>query len=193
MSRLQIAANAGTAISAVVGVAALVVTLLSIQTRAEAERVRQWQEVAVFSIIERHVPSSVSFQEITEEYVSEVKAFQAVNVPDKPMKETTLKRILLRLLSQGIIEVDSEGRYAVASLATTASVRGAAEPRDPAAEILDAVRLRSCQLSHDQVIELVQSKVSATYSERSGIMESLVTRGLVAFDANQRLCTAGQR
>ncbi len=113
MAKLTSAAHVATSISAVVGIIVLVVTIVNINSNNEKERIRQWQGVAVFSVVEKRGPEGATFDTIREDYLEEVKSFRDFNVPQSKTKDAVLQRVLLRLLSDGVIVLGPDKRYTV--------------------------------------------------------------------------------
>ena len=190
--RLQTAANLGTTISAIVGVIILIVTIIQIRDRAEAEMISQWQEVVVFSIINQHGTDGVSFEEIRADYLNEVELFQ---IPKEPIEDTVLKRVVLRLLSQAVIGVDSGRNFSINTRMLPEPLLSSQDFRERMRlmqqvgdEVLAVVGTENCRYTADEVSLKIKQTFDLTPGEVSDLIASLVAQNLMRVDRYDKLC-----
>ncbi len=179
-SKFQITAHIATTASAIVGALILivgVVTLISaradINDRAEKERVRQWQEVVVFSIIAKHGFGGATFKTIRSEYLDEVQVFQEFNIPQKAIQDPALNRMLLELLSRQVILLDFDQKYAINTLG----------PAELAQKVQDAillsVRTDSCVYTADDIYPRINEKVETTPQMFTSVISFLIAGRII--------------
>ena len=111
----QILKYAG-ALSALVALVSLVVTLMKINNELEDKRLSDWQDVAVFTVIEKASPHGIAWSELHKAYVGDAQVYEKFNVPKSRLQEPELKRVLLRLIQSRAVTVDKVGNYRLFSL-----------------------------------------------------------------------------
>jgi hypothetical protein len=99
------------ALSAIVAAASFAYAVL---TRRKAERdaeLRAWQRVVIYSLIEEAAP--ILFEELKSRYLQRAKDLLSRRVPQKVIRDDSLKRILLDLQKDGVIVRDEKLSYQV--------------------------------------------------------------------------------
>jgi len=98
-------------VTGVVAVISLVVNLWGINQSLKERKIRDWQQVVVFSIIEKAGNAGISFDMIKTSYIQEAQIAKDVDIPKDSIQEGALRLVLMNLLSNQLVFATPEGRY----------------------------------------------------------------------------------
>jgi hypothetical protein len=102
-----------TEISAAVAAMTLLFGVYKAWRKFEGDRLREWQKVVVYSIIEKNFPEPTSFDYIRSRYLETVQAFDEFSIPRKQIRDSALVRVLLCLIEGAVIVRIIDGRYTI--------------------------------------------------------------------------------
>ena len=92
------------AVSAVVAMLTFVISSLSERRKRRSVDVRQWQKVVIAELFQSKTKGTMTFDEILRSYQAEANEFSNVKLKSGELSRQTLRRILVELVSGGIIE-----------------------------------------------------------------------------------------
>jgi len=111
LARVKVIAEVAGITTAVIALGALAITLLQIKQNIDAEQLRNWQEVVVFSIVEDAGAAGIKFDAIHDAYLKKERLLEDFNVPKSEIQVAALKRIAIRLMSKRAVIMTDDGSY----------------------------------------------------------------------------------
>jgi hypothetical protein len=171
------------AVSALVALISLVVTLVAMKRDADSANLREWQEVAVFQVIEKAGKSGISFDKLRDAYLNDAQVHEDFNISKKDLQVPALKRVLLGLLAKKVAIIDASGNYAVLQFPDPPQLpaferQGQFMP--VVAAIIGLVRDNEGELTESQIFAKVQPlfpKVNVSPDEFTTILTNIVSQG----------------
>lgn len=199
LRKIELAAQIATAVSAVVAVVTLAITLLVIRSETRTRRIEDWQKVVVYSILSKADLGGLSFEEIKRQYLNEVQTFGGFDIPKEAIQDSALNRVLMTLYATGVIERDKERQFTlrlVSPLRYRASIDEERERgrRMQAADdnILSRVRIDNCRYTPNQIAEIVVPQYSLQPGEFNVVISTMISQNRVKLDDKNRLCSVAE-
>lgn len=160
-------------VSALVTVASLALTLKQVQAGLESDRIAEWQEVVVYSIVERSGDGGASFDTVRDAYLNEVQALTDFEIPKAAIQPFALRRVLLQLQARDLVLPVTDGKYI--------AVKGTQNPSYSRQHILEAamdeinslVTTESGKLSVEDIRRKIQTSIKQVEFDR--LMSELVS------------------
>jgi len=90
----------------VIGITGGLLALYKYFAERREKELREWQKVVIYKIFRQNELTTQSFTQILEKYRSEATAFEDINLKKKEISEDSLRRVLLELVSSGILSME---------------------------------------------------------------------------------------
>lgn len=101
-------------IGVLISLVSLTLSQRKIGEASEESRIKQWQAVAVFSIIDRSGSDGASFDNMKALYLDAVQQFSEFDLPKKAISDEALWRVLIELISAHVVVPIGNSKYRVA-------------------------------------------------------------------------------
>jgi hypothetical protein len=108
-TRVQLFANIATAVSAVIALFALIVTLWNHDSQSKQREITRWQNVVVAKILQE--ADGLTFREIKTRYVAEAQQLQTFDLPKSEIQDGVLYAILISLQSSQVAMLGNDRKY----------------------------------------------------------------------------------
>lgn len=90
----------------VIGITGGLLALYKYFAERREKELREWQKVVIYRIFRQNELTTQTFTHILEKYRSEATAFEDINLKKKEISEDSLRRVLLELVSSGILSME---------------------------------------------------------------------------------------
>lgn len=147
----------------------------------------------MFSIIsENQTEAGISFKEIQADYLASVQQFMEFKIPSEEIQELALKRVLLELLSDGVIVMDEKERFApeIRTLYTEGKKTfNRIKTEEGKNAILIAVEQASCKFKSEEIRAKIHDKIALTPEELADILTRLIAAKRISINSDGYLCS----
>ena len=161
--------------------------------RAEEERkkkVREWQEVIVYNILQQRMNKergAMTFEEIRTEYVTQATAVQGIDLKREELQELPLKKILLVLMSLGLVYEMAGGKYAIQQSVLNVKFDRVYPKSDAADKILFFVDNESGKHTIDEIDAKLRDELKLSKEEFTRILVELSSLGYIILHEDGKL------
>ena len=170
-----------TEISAAVAALTLLVGVYKAWRRFDADRLRDWQKVVVYNIIEKSFPQPVDFDQIRSRYLETVQAFGEFSIPRKNIRDSALVRVLLDLLESGVVARIGDGRYTipVAGPSNQELLDRMRRMNALADAVLTVLSSDSGRYNRDELRNRLGQQFQFTIGEFEGLLAEMAAKGVI--------------
>jgi hypothetical protein len=156
------------------------------------ENTRAWQQVIVYSIIEKGTqaqPRGLSFDEIRDKYVVEAAAAQGVDVPKDKLQPIELKRILTDLISLDQVYQTTEDKYVLKKAMIVEGIDRMFVVDKAKAHVLHVLAIEPAKYTVEELGRRVIPETGITQQEFTRLINELISLNTVTFDTEDRLAS----
>ena len=178
-------------ISAAIAAAALIFVLYRAYSEFNAQRIRNWQEVVVFRVIEEAGLPGITFEDIRTKYRDEVTDFNGFQIPKDQIQSPALKRILLDLLTKHVVTVLRDGHYRILTdpMALSEQLMERGNKLQPVAlALMDLLRTEGGKHSVSDLERILLTKFKdLTPQDVTEVISMAIANRIIRIDANGKV------
>lgn len=101
----------GTFVLALTSVITLALTSCQINKTLKDKQIYEWQQVIVFSIIEKTGLDGITFENIRDKYITEATSYEKINISKNKIQPEQLKLVTMNLKTKSLIGERFDGKF----------------------------------------------------------------------------------
>jgi len=173
----------------VIGITGGLLALYKYFADKREKELREWQKVVVYKIFRQNELVTQSFNALLDKYRSEANAFVDIDLKKKEISEDSLRRILLELVSSGILSMELSDSF---RLKVSKPKQDPGELADKMnAVLVEIVGANPFVYTIDEVAKDMSPKVNVPIPLIKNSIRSSIQIGYLVLDDKERLAFPG--